>query len=385
MNFRWPAAAVVGACGWVIACGHGTGPGMTETKTSAADCATLVPATPASPMVWTSGFLTSEYGSAGTSDGSGNLLFIVHGTFTSQGLICVAPDGSSQATATSFNWDRVPLASGFVGVQTSPVSAVFRLLRLDPDGTMSVTEWQNGSALQAKAPRGLMVYNQATQELQAWDEKAHLRWDILLDRVLPNARALAVSLGVDSAGNTLLLYDSDEEFGPRSLGGVWVDPSGRPGVTFQAAGNVNTSDDFKLYPQVGKGFFLEEVGCSHGCPAWLAAYDPHVQGPSSPPPWLVARPATRVNLIRQGTGYGLTHKATNAFHQAECSIEVLSADGTLCEMMHFDPGSRGCSTIEIGQDGTLIAQPMLWIDDDCRSETDGACRWTWHWWPALFH
>jgi len=146
---------------------------------------------------------------------------------------------------------------------------------------------------------------------------------------------------------------------------------------------LNTSDEFKLHPQLGSGLFLEEMGCSRACPSWVAAYDPHVLGPASPPAWLVARPSTKINLIRRGMGYALTHKATYAFWQAECSIEVLTANGMSCGTVHFDQGARGCSTIEVGNDGTLIAQPTLSIDDGCHSETDGTCRWTWHWWPAL--
>jgi hypothetical protein len=308
------------------------------------------------------------------------------GHFDQTSLYFYEPDGSLKLSQYEHNLTPLEQRHGFAGVQNQRFNTPqqFRAFRLSTDGAIQYELAQGGKALQAADPRGgIVLFSVARNELQAYDEILRLRWNSELTPVISNPASVS-ALGVDLDGNTLVLFDGTRDFGAGTLGGVWVDAFGSAGRNFQAASGVSTWDELNLVASVTEGLFLQHVRYTYQAPlvTWLASYLPLSPSQLAPPTWLAERPGTSMTPIHGGTGYGLFSHPSPA--GSGCTVEVLTADGESCGAIDFDHGGRGCRSMAIGHDGTVITQPSRRWTEDCNATTDGACSWTWQWWPGFF-
>jgi hypothetical protein len=351
------------------------------------DCAALMPSEPGAPIVVTTKPLPDYiYGQPGQSDGAGTVLLIQSGHLDSTELFFYSADGSLKRSL--FELNLAPLAQrvGFVGLQNATLGPVetptFRLFRLSAESEPVYEPPQDGQALQASNPGGgLMLLSLASHELQAWDGSLQLRWSTPLSIPRNEEGSTALAMGVDLDGNTLVLYDDSQKSGPDAIAGLWSDSSGRVAVRFGASTAPPGEHHFALSPAIGGGLFLRDF---HEQLTWIAEF-PSLRPTRLPAPaWLTSRPGTDLQLIKGGRGYALSKRARahGDGSNGSCDLEVLTKDGTSCGTAGFEPGGPGCQSIRIGQDGTVIIQPIV-TDTDCRFDSDGYCRWTWKWWPKL--
>jgi hypothetical protein len=328
-------------------------------------------------------------GLPGLSDGLGNVLLVVRSShFDSTELKFYAADGSLSGTRVEHNLWPLEQPMGFAGVQNVTVTPpeVFRAFRVLTNGNIQFAPFYDGRALQTNSPRGgVMLLALANNELQAYDETGELRWSTPLILSGAGDRPEVLALGVDLSGNTLILYDGRSEFGPGTLGGMWVGASGEAGTRFRAANDISLIDTFVLFPASKEGLFLQNVRKTdlQDEATWIAAFSPSEEAPSILPSWLADRPGTDLHLMHSNSAYGLLSRKEQfgVGVSGRCSIEVLTAGGISCGAVNFDQDGRGCQSIAMGYDGTIITQPEL-TTADC--DLEGSCNWTWHWWSKFF-
>jgi hypothetical protein len=210
---------------------------------------------------------------------------------------------------------------------------------------------------------------------------------------LPTA---ALAVGVDVAGDTLILFGAKGHSQVDDVAGLWVDANGNPKTVFTVAPQVMIGEHvFSLAPDLDGGLFLwHEVCPFSGAPCtfqWERRYAALSTSAEPAPSWLSSRPTLTLRLIHGQSGYAMTGAPV-----AACAFEVLTADGMSCGFADFGPrlpslsspgahliaktgGHPPChSTLDVGRDGTVLSISRIPCSD---SEH---CPISYDWFPLYF-
>jgi hypothetical protein len=365
-----------------------------------------MPSQPGSPVVYRTDPLEGyERGTQGTTDGRGEVLVPIIARFDSLYLSIFDSSGTllshpPAVGGSSFGTDPIGVADGFIGVQnidseSSPLPR-HRVAQVFSDGGTRETEFDAGLGSQGEDPRGgMLVLVSASKTLTSYDSDLGVRWETQLPITdwAPTDNAERLPVGVDTAGNSLVLFPSVPELPdhppPPDAGvlGIWTDAQGRPGTAFDIQQSVQP---FCLHFETSLtgGLFVRK-SCFEEFGKYVASFtslDPH---PGPVPDWLAQRPGVDLRPIRGGTGYAAFEIPTS--RPSGCSIEVLTPEGRSCGRVDFGPsvaasdaptagdaGSPGAScAFAVGTDGTVIALTSQ------GNEINGTTRWAWHWWPGF--
>jgi hypothetical protein len=362
-----------------------------------------VTAQPGSPVVYRTDFLPPYiYGLPGTTDGRGEVLVPMSAHYDTLYLSIFDPPGRLLSTpdavgGSSFGLDAIGVADGFIGVQNldeqTPRYPDHRVAKVFSDGGTQQTEFDAGLGSQGEDPRGgMVVLVSGTKTLTAYDPDLGVRWEARLPITdwNPNDNFERLPVGVDTGGNSLVLFPRVPNVPDGGVMGIWTDAQGRPGAAFDIQQSTQAFC-LRLMTSLTGGLFLREScpGSSGKVLASFASLDPH---PGPVPDWLVQRPAIDLRRIRRGTAYAALDATFPRPYR--CSIEMLTPEGVSCGRVDFGPSvaaadspasgpDAGSSptvscTLAVGTDGTVIA---LTSEGD---PIDGTFRWTWHWWPGFF-
>jgi hypothetical protein len=391
----------------------GQSDGGSDGGTAPDACRALMTAPPGQPVVYRTDPLPPyEYGVRGTTDGRGEVLVPITATFDSLSLSIFDPSGRLLSNPLglggvgggSFGLDAIGVADGFIGVQSFDFAFIgHQIAKVFSDGGTQETELDAGLASQGEDPRGGMrVLVSAAKVLAAYDSDLGARWETRLPITDwdPNANFERLPVGVDTGGNSLVLFPpaGNQPNHPQDGGvlGIWTDAQGHPGTAFDIQQNT-PAFCLRFMASLTGGLFVrencfEESGTFGRFVASFKSLDPH---PGPVPDWLAQRPAIDLRRIRSGTGYAAINAANEVSTltgHSGCSIEVLTPDGRSCGQVDFGPsvaasdslttdagGSPGPScALAVGADGTVIA-----LTEE-GNEINGTNRWTWHWWPGFF-
>ena len=346
-----------------------------------------VPAEPGSPVSYTSAVQDLDTSCrSGVSDGQGSLALQMSSS-SSVRVDFVTSEGAFAGSNQGARLDLIGQANGFNAVDNYGVGSQYDVAYFDPTGSRSALDLQTGSAWQANDPTGgLVVLSDTASTLTAYRTSLEVRWQ----QPLPLQSGEVLALGVDRAGNVLVVFNGERLFGQGSVGGIWTTHEGVLSQPFVLATGVSAPamEDYSLWPRIGSGFFVREQEChSDGCDEikWAFSIDALAQAWTAAPEWLVARPNTLLHMVHGGRAYGVLPEAgQRSAPDCEQTIEVVSPDGTSCGAATF-VAARGvaCTTapIEMGYDGSVI-QSMPYDLEGC--DALGHCSCTWRWWPGFF-
>jgi hypothetical protein len=214
------------------------------------------------------------------------------------------------------------------------------------------------------------IDSMAQPTLDAYDASGARRWRVELAHD-------AVALGVDRAGNALVLSN------PGSLHAQWVDHAGNVGPEFDLGVAMASGTAFELYPRIGSGLFVL-ASTFDGHTAWAYQLDSLAPAATPAPDWLRSRPDTRMHMAHGGTAYAMLPVPA----QGDCTqhVEVLAPSGKSCGSAEFrlDAGSCRTNFIDVGYDGTVVQQlPLNTPGNSC--PPGQLCRsCAWRWWPGFF-
>ena len=323
------------------------------------------------------------------ADGQGN---VVTGTAGASNIYAADGGFLGRASFLAFQPNgfglTVPLASGFAGAILAVNGPA--LVRVTPGGgVQDIAALNDFVALTTADPRGGLVLFTPTA-LTAYDDEMRSRF--MLPLQLPGVQP--GQLGVDVAGNTLILFGANAFV--YDLNGIWVDAAGNPGMAFPVAQQLRIDENvFSLAPDVQGGLFLWHQVCPGGgshCTSEWERYAALSSSPEPAPDWLSSRPAPNLRLIHGQSGYALTGAPLPA-----CAFEVLTATGMSCGFADFAPqlassdasaphftanatgGRPPChAALDIGRDGTVLSL----TDEGCNAQ--GECPVSYDWFPAYF-
>jgi hypothetical protein len=358
-------------------------------------CAGLTPPAPGKPVSAQvmMGGAREKYCRPGLADGSGNVALPtdVHydGSSVSYSTtyFLFGASGSSLGRAGGMTMTTFSQLTGFEGVEIVGQGNGSSLRVFAPDGAITGQTTQRAEVMvPVEDPTGgivVAVFSTGTLTgIEAFDASARLRWRAPINDHF-------VALGVDRAGNTLLLLDGSARYGGHKLAGLWIDTSGKPGSVFEASANDEGVDfgTAALVPRVGSGLFLarqarEHSGTVHA--SWLRQFDPLATSGSPAPQWLTAKPDTTLHMAHGGTAYALIDLPR---FTPDCAqrIEMLADSGKSCGSLVFRAAEGACQTagLTVGYDGTVIQQLPNEFEVQQPDISSQTC--TWHWWPALLH
>ena len=350
------------------------------------DCAGLVPASPGAPSARHTTrpdrFLSNLFCQPGFVDGDGTLVldlwdgrpgFGHNLNFVSPSGVTLGADSGGQSRwaeqVDGFLAGNISYPDWFVTRYDSHGQQTAQGANVPSGGGMAVDP--TGGAVIPKA--GNPITGAAVSlELFAYDAHATLRWHV----TLPAERLGAFA--VDRAGNTLLVIDGDDRYGPNTIAGIWVDHGGVAGPEFLlhralASGQPAHILTFTLAERVGSGLFVGAEG------HWLLEVDALSTSPSAPPGWLAARPLSPMHVVHGGAGYAVLPNPANG----DCAqtIDVVSPSGKTCGSRTFRAAAGSCQTgtIRVGYDGTVVQGLPAPIT--CSS---ASCSCTWQWWSGFF-
>jgi hypothetical protein len=317
---------------------------------------------------------------AGTSDGAGGLLLMM-GTSEADVGAFVSASGSLRSFGAAPVQPIGELGT-FEGI-VAP-SAESWLAAFDEDGSALRTfpaqdsSWPRFLA-QANDPLGGMVaIGQAMSgslTLYSFDDHLDPRWSQPIDATK------VLALGVDRAGQTLVLFDGTSPPGEVSMAGQWFNHEGAPGPVF-TAWSASPSGPFELYEQVGAGLFLREGAGDEW--TWVRAFRSGEAASSAAPGWLVDRPGTSLHMAFGGKAYAVIPDPGASAATCQQSVEIAAPDGTSCGSSTFTVGTESCRTsdLRVGYDGTVVQTlPEPYIQ--CGA-TASVCHCTWQWWPGFY-
>jgi hypothetical protein len=260
---------------------------------------------------------------------------------------------------------------------------------VDPVGKQLYSSPFNGTGNneQANDPTGGMIHvrfsgpaDATTMLLDAIDASGGIRWTRSLPDVIGQFESNAMLVGVDRRGNVLALWNSRARYGAGAWAGQWFDPSGKPGLVFQALSSG--FGPHQLYDRVGDGLFLSGSASAGGV-AWLGQFDAQATSMSPPPAWLAARPGKDLHMVRGGKGYAVLPMPENSA-ACEQEVEVISPSGQVCGSTMFSIGGGACATssIIVGYDGTVVQQGPR--ERETCSASGHVCTCTYRYWPGFF-
>jgi hypothetical protein len=209
--------------------------------------------------------------------------------------------------------------------------------------------------------------------LYSFDDHLNPRWSQPIDA------SEVLAIGVDRAGQTLVLFDGTSPPGDVSIGGQWFDHQGAPGPLF-TAWNASPSGTFELYEQVDSGLFLREKSEDEW--TWVKAFRSGEAASSAAPAWLVARPGTSLHMAFGGKAYAVIPEPGASAETCQQSVEIAAPDGTSCGSSTFTVGAERCTTsyLRVGYDGTVV---QTLPEPYTRCGATG-CDCTWQWWPGFY-
>jgi hypothetical protein len=373
---------------------------------STAACGDLLPGEPGAPVIHRSEFVPPhDVGETSTTDRQGNVLVAVATHFDLVEIFILDPAGAllsqpPEATgASSFGRAAIGVNEGFIGAQNID-SASFgefpshRVLKLFPDGGTKQTPFGTGLGSQGEDPRGgMMVLVSEAKTLAAYDQDLEPRWETQLPITdwTPVSNALRLPVGVDTGGNSLVLFPRDPTAPADGVMGIWTDAEGHPGASFDT-GQSGPASCLRFTTSLTGGLFLQNLGCPpHQDPAgaFVSSFQPLDPHPGPVPEWLVQRPGIELRPIRGGAGYAAIGGPAGP---GACFLEVLAADGHSCGHVDFEgavaasdsrmgsnagPSPRIVCDLAVGTDGTVIART------EEIEPTQGLLRFNWHWWPGF--
>jgi hypothetical protein len=332
-------------------------------------------------------------------DGEGNVLTGSASNLGSQGYRINSPDGRPLADQ-DFPPYRggltIPLASGFAGIASLAYGDNPTLLRVLPDG--GVTILPNSGVAVADPRGGLVLFGDGV--LTAYDDELNPRWAAALP--LPSSQVVN-GLAVDVTGNVLVLLGMNAKV--FDLGGLWVDAAGHPGMAFQITkGVVIDEDSFSLAPDVRGGLFLSHRACRGTAPCiseWQGRYPALSTTLEAAPGWLGSRPLAALSPLQGKAAYALGTLAAEGRPVPECAFEVVTADGVSCGFADFSAalaisnvppvnpmadagaGSPCRAVLNIGRDGTVLSLRTRETGLTCTSDSE--CPVSYDWFPGYFH
>jgi Divergent InlB B-repeat domain len=346
------------------------------------DCAGLVPATPGAVSgSFTTSVLTFAHSTnptickPGFADGDGTLALQITDGRSGAGheTNFVSPAGALLNSALDGEVTITEQANGFID---SDFDGQDSLIHYDSKGNITAvsgkfdtvraiaTDPTGGAVALQMEPAG-SVEAVTSVMLNAYDAQVAPRWQATLP-----AQPVAMA-AVDRAGNTLVIIDGDNLYGPRTVAGIWVDHGGKVGAEFKLhdampSGSPAHNVIFTVAERVGSGLFIGAEG------SWFAQLDALATTPAAPPAWLAARAVSNMHVVHGGHGYAVLPNA--AAGDCAQTIDIVSPSGKTCGSQTFRAADGSCSTgaIRVGYDGTVVQQVPA----------SGKC--TWQWWSGHF-
>jgi len=212
-----------------------------------------------------------------------------------------------------------------------------------------------------------------------------LRWG-------PNALASSGTVfgaGVDLVGRTLVITDGRPTFGKGTISAQWFERDGRAltdEFVLVSGFSAGESTWFETSPLIGSGlavrrmdYAYSQIGAYHAHALILAASgQPSVQ---PPPDWMVARPDTRLQIVRGGRAYAVIPYGAKGVACTQ-RIEVVAPDGSSCGARDYPIAGGNCDThqLSVGADGTVIQMLPTAMETTDPIAFTHTC--TWRWWPA---
>ena len=365
----------------------------TQPVQSSNPCDGLVPSPPGRPVTVKSSLALSAGALGALGDGEGNVLTGSESKFASVGYRIYSSDGrplADQGFPPEGGGLTIPLASGFAGIARLTFADNFTLLRVLPDG--GVTVLPNSGVAVADPRGGLVLFGDGV--LTAYDDALNPRWAASVP--LPSQQQV-FGMAVDVTGNVLLLLGMNAHV--FDLGGFWVDAAGNPGMAFLVApGVVIDEDSFSLAPDVRGGLFLWHRACRGTAPCtseWQGRYPALATTLEAAPGWLSSRPLVALRPLEGKTAYALT-----GIPVPECAFEVVTADGVSCGFADFSAalatsalmpanllanagaGFPCRAALNIGRDGTVLSLRSRDTGLPCTS--DSQCPVLYDWFPGYF-
>lgn len=346
------------------------------------DCAGLVPPAPgpatASFTTTVLGFdrsTTSTVCRPGFADGDGTLALQITDGRSGAGheTNFLGPSGAQLNSALDGETTITEQLDGFIDANFDGQDS---LIRYDSTGTSRAVTARfdtvraiagdptGGAVALIMEPAG-SVDTVTSVTLAAWDAHLAARWQVALPT---EPVALAT---VDRAGNTLVIIDGDDRFGPHTVAAVWVDHAGTVGSEFllhaaMPSGSPAHDVIFTVADRIGSGLFIGAEG------SWLAQLDALSTSPAAPPAWLSARPVSSLHVVHGGEGYAVLPNP--ALGDCAQTIDIVSPSGKTCGSQSFRAANGTCATlaIRVGYDGTVVQQVPA--SQEC----------TWQWWSGYF-
>ena len=393
-HLRWFApviiAVLLSSCGGTAPAGPDAGVRPVQ---SSGPCDGLAPSPPGRPVTVRNTLALSAGALGALGDGAGNVLTGSESKFGSVGYRIYSPDGgllAAQGFPPEGGGLSIPLASGFAGIASLAFGDNPTLLRVLPDG--GVTVLPNSGIAVADPRGGLVLFGDGV--LTAYDDELNPRWAASL--TLPSQQQVH-GLTVEVTGNVLVLLGMNARV--FDLGGLWVDAAGHPGMAFLIApGVVIDEDSFSLAPDVRGGLFLRHRACRGSAPCsseWQGRYPALSTTLEAAPGWLSSRPLAALVPLEGKTAY-----AVAGLPVPDCAFEVVTADGVSCGFADFSAalatspivpanlmanagsGSPCRAVLNIGRDGTVLSLRSRDTGLPCTSDSE--CPVSYDWFPGYF-
>lgn len=330
-----------------------------------ASCDGIVPAAAPAPVDVRGEMVDGTGCLAATSDGAGAVALACADPTGVATVRTFGPDGVARDTASATGIAAlVPQPLGFHAIAAQKGEA--RFLAIGTDGTVVRSEPVGAPELVLVDARlgpdprggGVVVARGTHQSGNHWFELLASRRDesgasVSEARITNGSDPTAPMFfagAVSTTGATLALW------GERGTTRVaWL---GRDGALAAPPADDGATSDHGLDfgTPIALAPLLDGAVALRAGDAWRRVWAPPATTGTAPPAWLAARPGTQVRHVRGGSAYALVPVAV----AGTCTqrVELLSAEGRLCGAVTV--GASGCATlqVEVGRDGTLLAQPF---------------------------
>jgi len=361
--------------GWSGAC-SGTGPCTLDLRSdavvtasfehvAAGECTGLTPLDPGQPQIVAFPAMVAPSRCLGSAvDGTGALAVgtAADGRESAGHFLFLPGDGGPGSTRDYAGLrDLHPQQRGFAGIAVENTG--YGIYSLAPDGAVSSHfHSPTGFIMSAADPRGGTVVVDGNS-VDAFDSAVRLRWSAAISDIVERR----FTVGADSAGHVLLLFDGEPRFGTNTVAGIWITADGRRGDVFEAVPFKYADTWLVLWQRIGGGFFVEEFSPlgSQG----KTEIESLATSTSPGPRWLLWTP----HPIHGERAYALLPSEIGAYSPA-CTLQIATTSGTRCGTITFDGPSGRCDAsadLRIGIDGTLVQS--IGIARGCT--TDCVCTW----------